>query len=190
MFNHWPTTLNLTSKMQLIGGNLYRIMLGFNNSIKVTRHLCFKNKNFWTFRHVIQLIEQLFKIRQKAFCWILKRWFISRIKGQNILRSQIFAIFEAQVSSNLNRLYCVIVRNCYDYPAKYFRELPLIFSGKRRNINPAMLDSRGFIKLLVLIGGIFLGQSGKIVTNQAVLAKYAGHVLQTFYPAGFNICRL
>ena len=32
---------------------------------------------------------------------ILKRWFISLIKGQNVLRSQIFAIFEAQVSGNL-----------------------------------------------------------------------------------------
>ncbi len=35
--------------------------------------------NFWKFRHVIQLIKQLFTI----------------LKGQNVLRSQIFAIFEA-----------------------------------------------------------------------------------------------
>ena len=57
--------------------------------------------NFWTFRLVIKLIEQLLKIRQKAFlhngpfCRILKRRFISWIKGQDVLRSQIFVIFEA-----------------------------------------------------------------------------------------------
>ena len=43
--------------------------------------------NFWTFRFVIQLIEQLFNIWQK--------WFICWIRGQNVLWSQIYAIFEA-----------------------------------------------------------------------------------------------
>ncbi len=32
--------------------------------------------NLWTFWPVIQLINHLFKIRQKTFCQILKRWLI------------------------------------------------------------------------------------------------------------------
>ncbi len=74
--------------------------LPYRNNAKIAE-IC----NLWTFWSAIQPISHLFKIWQKvflpnaplakkAFCRILKRWFIwsSWIIGQNILRLQIFAI--------------------------------------------------------------------------------------------------
>ena len=49
-------------------------------------------RNLWTCWPVIRPMDHLFKIRQKAFFWILKRWFISLITSQNIQSLQIFAI--------------------------------------------------------------------------------------------------
>ncbi len=72
----------------------------FLKLLKVTRHLCFKNsKNLQLLdvRACNSANEAAFQnptngaLGKKAFCQILKRW----IKGQNVLRSQIFAIFEA-----------------------------------------------------------------------------------------------
>ncbi len=57
--------------------------------------------NLWAFWSVLQLINNRFKIRQKAFfCRILKRWFISWITGQNVQTLQIFAIFESFLWGN------------------------------------------------------------------------------------------
>ena len=41
---------------------------------------------------------------KKAFCWILKRWFISRITGQNIQKLQILLFFASSIASILKWL--------------------------------------------------------------------------------------
>ena len=70
------------------------LSLPHRNDAKIAK-IC----NFWPLWPVIKLMNHLFKIRKKAF---LKRWFISWIRGQNVQRLQIFAIFASFLWGNLN----------------------------------------------------------------------------------------
>ncbi len=71
--------------------------------------------NLWTFWLVIQPISRLFRIRKKAFCRILKRWFICRITDQNVQRLRIFVILASFLWGNLKHLNDFNSVNIPDY---------------------------------------------------------------------------